>query len=837
MINTDCETDSFEFSQMLRKKRLDKIWTLFNTRTKTVEIHGPVLALKAAAASLQVIMKFASDQLKRLRSLGSHSDLQRTILNGSLTADSSKACNACHCNGESDNIFALLVEEDWTAISIWTDFMLPTLPGILTSQIGHNYTISLVRQGPSEQTAHPCIRIQSPQEQYRAVQDKITLIVSKICVEHGLQPLPLHFSIGCFRLLTGLNQVTEPNENDLRNMHYRRHWEKPGMGATIGMRCSKLGVATLGGYVLVDGERYILTVDHFIDRGLKLNDNNASATRNGVRHEITSPALADVEEVGMKTHSNIVNIRQTIDNISESNYEIASTTTRFYQGPSRELQKLRYALDLFEEVGKSQSKSEDEYIIGSTIYRCGDHFRDLPSTLGSSSAPVRYMDWALLNPTNRARAGENRHRYRYGSEKADFWSQSEKLEGAGDLCEEVCSLKGGEEVHYVGAASGSRTGKINPAPTLVVIGGRTTIQNCVISDERISNVEMLEGDSGAWVLQKSNNSLGALLYSFANGMLLCSLIGEVFSDIKNLYGKTIVDLPRGSRDSDAVRDSNAIEIPVAALISGERKQGIGLTQPYDFDMEWIPDPGSKEPSLPADLNVLPEPLLPGDGSMVTDIIQVDKASPVPSLDTLSHSSLEDFAGSSTSSSLFDTSYSSMSLIESQLGSKSENQVGPTTKDADAVDVLDGHSSPFIDLPWTSTASVTFSISAGRFDKLSSKEKIRSLSHNQRDTSPYQWSEKYDRLRGRALERSGKRLTRVVLIRVYKVTRIGKLGKRTLDTRALINCLVHYVPKDLSQKIKKGTRNTSAIRTASLNDIRRSKLLKKSSTFPVFRVPK
>ncbi|MCJ1267630.1 hypothetical protein MMC22_007516 [Lobaria immixta] len=536
----------------------------YNPRARTINLRGPVTLIKSAKETLQAFMLEVSRESGLQYLQKKQKELQqKTNVNPLHGTWSTLANHTCDSN-LSANVFALRVQQDNAAITTWVDFLLPKLPSILKPAVRQDYTASLVRQGASENDSRPHIRIQSPRRVRSATRKNIKLAIDEICELNTRACIPVSFCTGHLRLLanaTSFQSAIEGNplpidseegdeeeeEDDDPQFLYKRYWQNPGMGASIGMHCTNSVSATLGGYVLVDGRRLLLTVYHFIEDSHKKKHTISSMDPD--LYTLTSPSLRDVDEM----REGLADVVYDVDAESDllSNWPV-DREIALNGELSPEMERIKHGLDLIETYKSEVHRPEREFLLGELVGHCG---RNAMSSIdaewppSSESAVTCQMDWALFSIKN-DRMGENRHRFQHESDFDPVEAASEPISnwtGDGDFCNDTSNLEPNASVHYVGQRSGLRRGRISAAPMILNRAGKPTKEWAMICPEPISSSDC-EGDSGAWVLSDNGNKLVGLLWGWNEGHLLFSPIHEVFADIKKTLPAREVCLPRDSID-------------------------------------------------------------------------------------------------------------------------------------------------------------------------------------------------------------------------------------------------------------------------------------------------
>lgn len=574
----------------------------YNPRTRTINLRGPATPIKSAKEKLQAVMREVSResglQYLQTKQIELRQKTNVNPLHGTWNTSANQTCDG----DLPAKIFALRVKQDSITITTWNECLLPKLPSILDPAIGQDYAASLVRQGASEVEARPHIRIQSPRKLRLATRKNIKLAIDETCDLNMRGRIPVSFCTGYLRLLVNatslqstieensLSEDSEEEEDDDPGFHTKRYWQYPGMGASIGMRCTRLVSATLGGYVLVDGLKLLLTVDHFIARSHK--ETSTISPRGRDLFTLTSPSLSDVDEMRERLDLTMRDLQAQSDLLSK---KPGDSEIFLNDVLPPELEKIAREMDGIQEYQSEINRPDREFVLGQLAHRCKPNAMlsiDAQSPSSSELATSCRMDWALFSIEIR-RMGENRH-----------WSESEMAEATnetspngtsdGVFCNDTCDLEPNASVHYVGQRSGSRKGRINAVQMLLRSGGIRTNEWALICPEQISRSESCEGDSGAWVLGEGDNKLVGLLWGWIDGQLLLSPINKVFADIKNTFAAREVSLPRDriNREPPMMATSgNAVPEPVFICAVKKRKPA----KPYKVSTILRSKPKSLQP--------------------------------------------------------------------------------------------------------------------------------------------------------------------------------------------------------------------------------------------------
>lgn len=452
-------------------------------------------------------------------------------------------------------ISALDPVEDEEALITWANFILPQLPKAVDDlPVGEKYSAALVRQESSDGTPIPIIRFRSSNGQSEATRMAIRTNIENLCKQNDRPVIPVQFSQGITVPLVGGNRKRsedcvvaddDPPNDQKRFAHQRRFWQKVGMGASIGMReCCHIS-ATSGGYILINGRKYMLSVDHFIQEAVECETCEVST-------KLNSPSPCDVydQRQDLDNKLNELELKARHSALQE---EIPLDKVHEMLLP----EKISEELDLYNRFRQELLKDPKEFELGDVVCRCvQDSIRDsILAQPTASGMPKHRMDWSI-SEIREQREGKNVHRHARVTEPGieDFKREILKPEGAGEPCEETGDPQGGDAVHYVGQTNGLRYGIVNP--TLMLIkdaDGRVSQEwTIVLSDSFGESSECFEGDSGAWIIRNDNKLMG-LLWGWDNYLLLFTPVRDVFADIERVFsGAKNIRLPPHSRSSRAM---------------------------------------------------------------------------------------------------------------------------------------------------------------------------------------------------------------------------------------------------------------------------------------------
>ena len=529
----------------------------YNPQKETITISSySESALNNAMIHLRLLAdKFSKHRGKKYLMASDPSMSRAPVIKPPSSQDSTRS--------ETTRIFPIRPTVHRPQVQLWFNSILPALPRILSERLGGNYAACLVLRGQNALRAKPCIQIESPRLPAPAAQRTMQDFIREICKKEQIDPnsISMHFTEGSVRNLIAVedhNDHVLSADTQALELNYGRPDSKPGMGASIGLLCSKKVSATLGGYVLIDGEKFILTAEHFVS----YSQEPANRDGNGPEvNTLTSPSLQELNKIEQ-------NLKQTKRDLDGQFNELFLTNfgdNVIPQGacdPTHLPSKLRDIWCRIEDVKSllcQVTKAPVEYVVGSVVHwGLGKRTGILPESLATLNIAndqrvVTYkMDWALFDTkTQRAHNGENRHKYR-SNEAAMRDLYVEEIDHKylpGDVCHETCGAEIGRPVSYVGQGSKRRTGKVN-LPMLVSIDASETFAWSIISPDGETMYDDVAGDSGAWVINDDNKLMGQV-HSYGIGQVLFTPIADIFADISAYAGSDVSLPPRSSNSGQA----------------------------------------------------------------------------------------------------------------------------------------------------------------------------------------------------------------------------------------------------------------------------------------------
>lgn len=487
-------------------------------------------------------------------------------------------------NSDQTKIFPVIPKDDWRLAELWLEHILPTLPRILNPKLGRTYTASLVLRGANATVAHPCIQIESPYIPKQEAQDIIRDELQQICKKANYTTTKVHFSHGSVRKLSGgADEIAEDGAGAWladQQLHFNcvRPYSKPGMGASLGLLCSDKVAATLGGYVLLGGKKYILTSEHFVAKSQDRKDDGCQKRDLGI---LISPAHRDLHWLKESLEQNMRDVKSEIDRLVPSMYGDQEIPVEYLDNPT--INAKRTEKKEIEILLGQVNKPSADYTIGSVFKRCPEPVFERSvepsiSTIPRSTADIArlgdnqtykyHMDWSLFNLTDgAAEVGENRHKYQSNKDAREelYINEKDHTKQPGDICYQTCSADSGISVYYVGQGSKYRQGIVH-LPCFTSRNSSQTI-DWAIRDFHGGPLPYndVAGDSGAWVIRKRDNALMGQIHSHSADQVLFTPIDIIFEDIKAACGTDIM-LPPCPFDRELV-PMTAVPKPLCSTTS------------------------------------------------------------------------------------------------------------------------------------------------------------------------------------------------------------------------------------------------------------------------------
>ena len=458
-------------------------------------------------------------------------------------------------------VFPIKPKDDPRLVQIWFEHILPALPKILSPSLGGTYAVSLVRRGLRGIGAKPCIQIESPRIPNPRIKQTIKDSLNDIYTDNNHRWVSVRFLKGSVKKLNGEkdedhDDVEESAESQRYRFNLVRPYSKLRLSASLGLKCSKRVVATLGGFVDIGGEKYMLTSEHFVTHSQEPANIDVDDTE---LETITSPSRYDLNWM----ENNLKQTKRDLD------YEINLRIRKIYgdqEIPVDDLSRQVLTSELHGRVEQVKSlleqvkKPANEYAIG-TVFMMSTEPRkaavprsvaDVARLKNKKLEAMYHMDWSLCKlDTDKAQALENRHKYRSCQEATedDYIEETDAANQPGDICHETCDVASGVAVYYVGQGSKHRTGIVN-IPSLISRDSSTTLDWGILSsDDQEIPYEHVAGDSGAWVIRQNGNKVMGQVHSYSSGQVLFTPIDIIFADIAKECGVDahLPSPPSGSR--------------------------------------------------------------------------------------------------------------------------------------------------------------------------------------------------------------------------------------------------------------------------------------------------
>lgn len=465
-----------------------------------------------------------------------------------LMVDTSKARNST--NSGTARVFPVKTKENRRLVQIWFKSILPALPEILRPRLGEGYSASLISRGQSDLTAKPYIQIESPYRPEEKAQRVIKDLVSKIWEKDGHDPISMRFLEGNVKKLSGVEGADDDDGGESArlqrlDLNYNRPYSRPGMGASIGLLCSDKVSATLGGYVLISGEKYMLTSEHFVANSRELADRDDDVT-------VTSPSREDLKIIENNLKQNKRDIDSDINSLAPRTYGDRDISENDFSDSDNVPPELREAMSKNDGVRSlldQVTRPPFEYALGTVKKLSLEVKREIISRdlaikagLGNDEVMVDHqMDWALIKIKGRiAHTCENRHKYRSNQDAVDdgfYVDENSHANQPGDVVYETCGAEVGYTVYYVGQRSKHRIGQVSMP---ILDGSSGTLSWGILDvDGREIPYSDVAGDSGAWVIRKEGNKLMGQVHSHAQGQVLFTPIDVIFADLKEVCNSEV----------------------------------------------------------------------------------------------------------------------------------------------------------------------------------------------------------------------------------------------------------------------------------------------------------
>lgn len=545
----------------------------YNIKKGAVTLRGDEIAVRNAGIKLQSTMQEHNKQALYLCWLRQLAATQHAIppnsrgrLQGIIPIEENNTSSP-------RSRFVIREKEDKELLKLWMNILLPSLPTILDDFLGPKYTANLLRHG-TVRYSQPTIEVRCAFVPGKEAQEYIEERVGSIFDASGHGRIPLRFFRSSSKLLANTSSKEENRREHDKNhakFSFTRPWNTPGMGASIGLLCSSRVSATLGGYVLVDGEKFMLTTDHFITKSLEI-DNDASE-----HPRVTSPSSSDLIHMQACLAHNYKEGRANLKMFLRNKFGDGDISLIDMGMPDSQYQIAVNSNALTANILDAVEAPKEDFVIGRVHRRCVENRKAI---IPGRPDPVLYkMDWCLSEVNDHA--GENRHRYQSNDDAiADNYSpENTEAPPSGLLCEEACAPKANAKVHYVGQQSCHRSGEVNAALLLDSdVDGKVHAWTILCSTP-ISSSEQVEGDSGAWIIQSNTDKVMGQVYGFNGGDITFTPIHDIFADIKDALEAEEVNLPRSQNHQNPPAHTTTSQTTYTCKVEPDKPR---QCQAYEF---------------------------------------------------------------------------------------------------------------------------------------------------------------------------------------------------------------------------------------------------------------
>ncbi|KAL9080428.1 MAG: hypothetical protein Q9157_000813 [Trypethelium eluteriae] len=419
--------------------------------------------------------------------------------------------------------------EDSEAVITWEKFIDPLLSDISRrAGINDSFTAALIRQKDAHNDPVPVIRFQSA-PQADVTRSIIRKSIKNICSENHRPQLPIYFYNGTMKTLVG-GSFTDDAPGEVIVPHQSRYYRRPGMSASIGTSHCEHFFATLGGYILVGGRPFMLTVGHFIDEAYACIDCSGPKTPDD---SVYSPALYDIKQLGQVFDERLRTFNLEMENSEVAPVEEEVNLSALAETVPRDQLSL---VNHYERWREDLNRRKEDFKLGKLVRSSAEDAHATPfyPRMNDGNVKLHRMDWAIFE-VDEERLGKNRFRYPKGIELSHqhFEREANSPEGIGESCEASREFQPGEMVYYIGSNSGYREGMINqfPISSTQHDGTKTHEWSIIPCGQDDIEVDDVQGDSGAWIIGKSDDHLLGLLWAFNGRLIFFTPIREVFKQI------------------------------------------------------------------------------------------------------------------------------------------------------------------------------------------------------------------------------------------------------------------------------------------------------------------
>ena len=448
--------------------------------------------------------------------------------------------------------YILRTDGDAELLKLWHTIILPSVTTRPEHYLGLR-SMHLLRQGPNEEDATPVIFVSvkstgSDLGNYTPLREKISMLFE--------EPLRLALRISFDQ--SAMRRTMDDGDPPIcqpRNAHFQVH---PQGGASIGIKHQVKNTATLGGFLIVDGHLYILTVDHFIP--------DYSEGRAPIPRTIWVTHTSEQEPLYTRPWTEIADCLPFLNrccNFCRHLFKKHAKESDFYRvvnlteyGEEKQCLLAQKFRDLKNELRQKHPIDT----LGIIVHR--SYTRSRAAVWDKGNYQVE-MDWALVTANQWPVSLEEHTR-----------EQSKSLH--------LSRIKPGVKVKATGRTSGLHFGQISNAMSVVRYGVRLTQEWSVIKDPECSWKEWIEGgigvdgDSGSWVIDRENGAVYGMVWArdkvMTKPICLFSPMEEIVADIKERTGARHICLPGEEQSPTApeVDKPMGVDIRQTSPIRGHR---------------------------------------------------------------------------------------------------------------------------------------------------------------------------------------------------------------------------------------------------------------------------
>jgi hypothetical protein len=528
--------------------------------------------------------------------------------------------------------------EDKEAIGTWQNHIAPALTDILEDpSIGDTCSATLVRQKGTLGNFEPVIRIQSV-FQFQIIRDTIRKRIGDICSKNHRPNIPVVFSKGrMVPLVKGPSSQKFPEDDpDDRDIpHELRYYAQPGMGVSIGMTQCGHTSATSGGYILVNNQTVMLTVQH-LTQSVQECEHRCGA--GNLDNSLSSPARSDIEDLKETLEGHLVKLTLMMQQSGSVQDRISVDDV------SKQFSEILVQVKHIKNIQAHLAKPKDDYKFGKLIDQSAENDLVPPLRIrgGCDNIMRHKMDWAIYE-INKEREGKNRFRHPVGMgvkvSMKDIENEITNKYGTGEVCESWREFEVGETVYYVGSCSGYREGIINGTyGDFKHLGGHSQ-EWFIMPSIPVESEEEVQGDSGAWIISKRDHKLVGLLWAYDDGNIIFTPISDIFDQIAKKRGGALVQVapldPSRARQSRNLTPISKNRGKKSSVKRSSNSTNIKPLSHIDLDGEISIYPetplGPLTPDHLATRSVSPTPSLTSSGFSTQDRSASRSSSPTPSL--------------------------------------------------------------------------------------------------------------------------------------------------------------------------------------------------------------